>query len=226
MFLNNLHYSGSPSSQPNFLIKGIHIQKMTIQCSQSKRPLPSLQQLFTLTDIIITGDNISMIQSTKAHLHKLFGIKDLGKSNYFLGFEVTYVDAGLVSSQHKFATDLLADSGITSFKNVVTPLPLNLKLQSNDSCLFYSPTLYRSIIGKLNFLINTRPNLSFFVQALSQFMQNSIKNHFKALTHILNYVAATSGQGILLKGSDSLKLQAFLATPQSTGSPKKTVYDF
>ncbi|XP_057526361.1 uncharacterized mitochondrial protein AtMg00810-like [Amaranthus tricolor] len=87
-------------------------------------------------DIIITGDNLFLIQSTKAHLKKIFGIKDLGKLNYFLEFEVTYIDDGLVLSQHKFTTDLLHDSGLTSFKNVVSPLPLNLKLQSNDSLLY------------------------------------------------------------------------------------------
>ena len=40
-------------------------------------------------------------------------------------------------------------------------------------------------------------------------MQNPTEAHFKALTHTLNYVAATSGQGNLFKGSDFLKLQAY-----------------
>ena len=90
-------------------------------------------------------------------------MKDLGKLNYFLGFEVTYVDANLMLSQRKFTTDLLADSGITSFKKVVTPLPLHLKLYSYDFPPFSNPTLYRSLIGKLNFLTNTRPDLYFSV---------------------------------------------------------------
>ena len=98
-------------------------------------------------------------------------MKDLGKLNYFLGFEVTYVNVGLVLSQRKFTTNHLVDSNIPSFKKVVTPLPIHLMLHSNYSPPFSNPTLYRSLIGKLNFLTNTRPNLSFFVQALSQFMQ-------------------------------------------------------
>ena len=118
-------------------------------------------------DIIITGNNSSLIQSTKTHLHKIFGIKDLGKLNYFLGFEVIYVPDGLVLSQCKFATDLLHEFGLDSFKKVVTPLPINLKLQSNDSPLYSYLTLYRSIIGKLNFLTSTRPDLSFATQSLS-----------------------------------------------------------
>lgn len=95
---------------------------------------------------------------------------------------------------------------------MVTPLPLNLKLQSNDSPLFSYPTLYTFIIGKLNFLTYTCSDTSFSVQDLNQFMQNPFENHFKALTHTLNYVATTSGEGIFLKGSDSLKLQVQIST--------------
>lgn len=40
-------------------------------------------------------------------------------------------------------------------------------------------------------------------------MQNPIDLHYKALEHTLNYVATTSGHGILLKDSDSLKLKAY-----------------
>ena len=125
-----------------------------------------------------------------------------------MGFEVTYVE-GLVLSQKKFTNDLLQDSGLSPYKKVVTPLPLNLKLHSNDSPLHPDATKYRSFVGKLNFLTNTRPDLFFVVQSLSKYMQNPTENHFKALHHTLHYVAATCGQGILLKGSTFLKLKAY-----------------
>ena len=65
------------------------------------------------------------MHSLKAHLHNTFSMKDLGKLNYFLGLEVTYLNHGIVLSQQKFTTDLLYSSGITHFKHVATPLPLN-----------------------------------------------------------------------------------------------------
>lgn len=146
-------------------------------------------------DIIVTGDNISVMKSLKAHLHRIFSIKDLGELNYFLGCEVT--------------TDLLKSSKIHTFKRVAIPLPLNLKLYSNDSPLIKDQIHYSSLIHKLNFLTNTRPDLSFTFQTLSQFMQRLTESHYKALLHTLNYVAGTSGQGILLKGIDSLQLKAY-----------------
>ena len=114
-------------------------------------------------DIIVIGDNISIMKSFKARLHRIFSIKDLGQLNYFLGLEVTFLDNGIVLSQKRFTNDLLRSSKPDTFKKVATPLPLNLKLYSNDSPLLNDPTHYRSLIGKLNFLNHTRPNLSFTI---------------------------------------------------------------
>ncbi|KAL8093307.1 hypothetical protein AgCh_035258 [Apium graveolens] len=71
------------------------------------------------------------------------------------------------------------------------------------------PELYRSLVGKLNYLTNTRQNLSYVVQTLSQFLHNPRLPHLHALNHTLRYVAHTIGQGILLKASNTLKVQAF-----------------
>lgn len=160
-------------------------------------------------DIILIGNNVSTIQSLKSHLHTIFNIKDLGQLSYFLGLEVSYLLDGIALSQRKFSTDLLRESGLQPFKKGVTPLPLQLKLHSNDSPLYSDPTQYRSLVGKLNFLTHIRPDLSFAVQVLSQYMQQPTELHFQALRHTLNYVYSTSGQGILLQGSNALHLHAY-----------------
>lgn len=64
-------------------------------------------------------------------------------------------------------------------------------------------------IGKLNFLTNTRLDLSYTVQTLSQLMQQPRSSHWEALMHVLNYINTTCGQVIVLKGDDKLILQAF-----------------
>ena len=96
------------------------------------------------------------------------------------------------------------DSGIHSCKKVVTPLQINLKLQSGGSPLYHNPTHYRSLTVKLNFLTHTRVDLPLPFQTLNQHMQNPTDLHFQDLFHTLNYVASTSGQGILLKSSNEL----------------------
>jgi len=129
--------------------------------------------------------------------------------HYFLGLEVSRLPKGIVLSQHKFTQELLQDAAISTLTPVATPLPLNCKLTSTEDSSLDDPTHYRGLIGKLNFLSHTRPDLSFAVQHLSQFMQTTHTHHLHALIHLLRYLKGTAGQGILLKASDQLTLTAF-----------------
>lgn len=69
--------------------------------------------------------------------------------------------------------------------------------------------IHNSMVGKLNFLRHTRPDLAYTVQLLSQYMQQPRLAHVDALHHTLRYIADTTGQGILMNGSDALTLQAY-----------------
>jgi len=118
-------------------------------------------------DILVTGSNIDDIIILKQHLHSTFGIKDLGNLHYFLGFEVTHLPPGISLSQRKFTQDLLTDTGFATAKSVATPLPLHCKLSLDEGDLVQDPSHYRSIVGKLNFLTHSRPDLSYAIQTLS-----------------------------------------------------------
>ena len=118
---------------------------------------------------------------------------------------MTYVPEGIIISRRKLASDLIKESGFTPTHKVATPLPVHLKLQASNSPLYQQPTHYHSLIGKLNFLTHTRPDISYAVQSLSQYMQHPTDDHYSALLHTVNYVAHTLHQGILLQGSPSLQ---------------------
>lgn len=160
-------------------------------------------------DIIVTGNNSVEISSLKSHLDRVFGIKDLGILHYFLGIEVNYVHEGIFLTQQKFTTDLLKDCSIYVSKSAATPLPLNLKLNMINGPFLDDPEMYRSMVGKLNYLTNTRPELFYVVQTLGQFMQSPRVPHLQALNHTVRYVNHIVSQGILFKASNSLKVQAF-----------------
>ncbi|XP_057526491.1 uncharacterized mitochondrial protein AtMg00810-like [Amaranthus tricolor] len=146
-------------------------------------------------DIILTGDDSASIKQLKAHLHRIFSIKDLGVLHYFLGVEVSYAPE---------------ESGIVPSKKVATPLPVHLKLQASNSPLYLDPQHYRSLVGKLNYLTHPRPDISFAVQSLSQYMQNPTEDHYSALLHTITYVAHTLHHDVLLQGSNTLHLHAYL----------------
>ena len=83
------------------------------------------------------------------------------------------------------------------------------KLSASIGTLLPNPTPYKSIIGKLNFLVNTRPDLAYTVQTLSQFMWSPRDSHWNALKHTLSYIHSTIGQGISLKNTKNITLQAY-----------------
>ena len=116
---------------------------------------------------------------------------------------------GTSLTQRKFTNDLLHDTGFLQAKPAATPLPLNCKLNHDQGELLQDPSYYRALIGKLNFLTHTRPDLSYIVQLLSQFMQSPRTSHLMALEHALRYLKGNSGQGILLQANGDLHLQAF-----------------
>jgi len=139
-------------------------------------------------DILVTGSKIDEVNVLKQHLHSSFGIKDLGHLHYFLGFEVTHLVEGICLSQRKFTQDLLLDTGFSTAKSVATPLPLHCKLTLDDGELLQDPSYYRTIIGKLNFLTHSIPDISYTVQTLSQFMQHPRTSHLSSFEHTLRYL--------------------------------------
>lgn len=92
---------------------------------------------------------------------------------------------------------------------VVAPLEAGLKLHDSFIPLLVDPSTYRKLVGKLNYLTNTRPNLAFTVQFLSQFMQKPSEDHLKAALHTIRYLQGTPDLGILLNSSQDFKLLGF-----------------
>jgi len=117
-------------------------------------------------DILLTGSNYKKIRHVKQHLNKKC-IKDLGKLHYFLGLEVSHTTESILLPQQKFTKELIQDCGFPLKQNASTSLPLSYKLLLDEGTLLEDPTVYRTLVGKLNFLTHTRPDLSFSIRTLS-----------------------------------------------------------
>lgn len=93
----------------------------------------------------------------------------------------------MIISQRKFALDMLKEYDCLSYSSLSTPLDPNEKLRAKEGKPLSDPTYYRKPIGKLNFLTNTRLDIAFSVQYLTQFMQDPREPHLKATFHLLRY---------------------------------------
>ena len=72
----------------------------------------------------------------------------------------------------------------------------NEKLQVEDGTEAVNPSLYRSIIGGLNYLTHTRPDIMYSVNVLSRFMHKPTRLHLGAAKRVLRYVAGTVDFGL------------------------------
>ncbi|GFS46627.1 hypothetical protein Acr_00g0103390 [Actinidia rufa] len=97
-------------------------------------------------------------------------MKDLGLLQYFLGIEITSSPKGYLLSQTKYITDILHRANLTDGKTVDTPLELHVKFSATDGVLLEDPTLYRELVGCLVYLTVTRPDISYVVHIISQYV--------------------------------------------------------
>ncbi|GJT95021.1 ribonuclease H-like domain-containing protein [Tanacetum coccineum] len=71
------------------------------------------------------------------------------------------------------------------------------------------PTLYHSLVGALQHLTFTRPNISYAMQQICIYMHDSQEPHFLALKLILRYVRGTLDHGLQLYSSSNTSLVAY-----------------
>ena len=171
-------------------------------------------QIFVLVyvdDIIVASSTEKATTALLQDLQEEFALKDLGRLHYFLGIEVTHVKDGIVLTQDKYASDLLKRVGMSECKPVTTPLSTSEKLSLYEGDLLgpNDATNYRSIVGALQYLTLTRPNIAFSVNKVCQFLHAPTTIHWAAVKRILRYVKQCTGLGLKIHKSSSTLVSAF-----------------
>jgi histone deacetylase 1/2 len=146
-----------------------------------------------------------------ASLSSDFAVKDLGKLHYFLGIEVTHSRNGLALSQMKYSQDLLRRAGMLQCSPVTTPMSSTEKISAFEHTMLSSDdaTSYRSIVASLQYLVHTRPNISFVVNRVCQYLHSPRDTHWSAVKRILRYVHYTPTYGLHLRPASSGLFSAF-----------------
>jgi hypothetical protein len=87
-----------------------------------------------------------------------------------------------------------------------TPMETKLKLLVDSSSELIDATLYRHIIGSLMYLTNTRPDICFFVNTLSQFLVEPIHVQLVVAKHVIRYLKGTIDCGLSYDGDHDFRL--------------------
>jgi hypothetical protein len=135
-------------------------------------------------NLIIMGESTKEVSMFKAEMKNIFHMSDLGILSYYLGIEVKQDDRGISLSQRAYAAKLLERASMTSCNSCVVPMEAKLKLSKEGDSPLVDPIEYRSLIGRLRYLLHTRPKLTFK------------QDHMSAIKHLLWYVAATVDYGL------------------------------
>jgi len=91
-----------------------------------------------------------------------------------------------------------------------TPMVTNLKLLSDTTSDTVDATMYRQMIGSLMYLTNTRPNICFAVNTLSQYMVEPRHVHLVVARHVMRYLRGTVDYGIRYVSDHEISMQGYV----------------
>jgi hypothetical protein len=124
--------------------------------------------LLYVDNLFLAGEE-SLIIQCKKELASEFDMKDLSLMHYYLGLEVWQKRGEVFLGQGKYVIKILQKFGMMDCKSTDTPMTTYIrKVRDLDSDPI-DPSLYRQLVGSLMYLVNTRLDICFVVNTLSQF---------------------------------------------------------
>lgn len=114
-------------------------------------------------------------------------------------------------TQERYVADVVKRAGMSHSKPIGTPLSTTKKLSATEGTLLgpNDATNYGSVVGALQYLTLTRPDISFAVNKACQFLHAPTSAHWSAVKRILRYVHGTPRLRLKLRKSMSMIVSAF-----------------
>ncbi|XP_020680918.1 uncharacterized protein LOC110098425 [Dendrobium catenatum] len=143
-----------------------------------------------------------------AQLQSKFTMKSLGEAHHFLGIKIESSPYKYFLSQTLYAQSILNLAELQKCNSVANPLATKIPDVSPADQPCFSASAYRRIIGSLQYLTLTRPDIAYAVNMLSQHMHNPEVQHTALLKKLLRYIQGTSAFGLPITRSN-LTLRTF-----------------
>jgi Reverse transcriptase (RNA-dependent DNA polymerase) len=181
-------------------------------------------------DIIALCKTFAEYQWLVGTLKAKYAIKELGLAKYILGVAILRDGKSFVLSQRNYLLNILEEFGMGDCNPLHTPtcggdMGISLKVEDPHlpqdrftgqaevpgtkkpsqapSIELEDPTIYRSVVGKLNYaMVATRPDLAFSVSLLGKFMAHPTQASWELAKRVLRYVKHTADYGLFIGGKD------------------------
>jgi hypothetical protein len=164
--------------------------------------------LLYVDDLFLTGEE-KLITECKKRLASEFEMKYLDLMHYLLGLEVWQSLERIFLNQGKYTVKILKRFDMLECKSMNTPMEAKLKMLVDSSSELIDATLYRQIIGSLMYLTNTRPDICFSVNTLSQFLVEPRHVHLVVAKHVMRYLKGTIDCGLSYDGDHDFTLSGY-----------------
>ncbi|XP_022143572.1 uncharacterized protein LOC111013440 [Momordica charantia] len=116
---------------------------------------------------------------------------------------------GICLSQRHYTLTLLEEYGLLGCKPTTLPMDPSTKLRLADGSPLHDPTSYRILIGRLLYLTISRPDVTYVVHRLSQFVSKPSTTHYQAALYLLHYLKGSPGQSVFLNASSAFQLRTY-----------------
>ncbi|XP_026442310.1 uncharacterized protein LOC113341774 [Papaver somniferum] len=165
--------------------------------------------LLYVDDVILTLNSDVAMDKLVQSLSVEFATKQLGDLSYFLGIEAHRNENSLVLTQKKYTLELLKKENMLDCKPCSTPVVKESRASIYDGVLLENAAEYKTIVGNLQCLTNTRPDIAFGVNYVSQFMHAPTDVHYHLIKRILRYLKGTVGVRITPHKGDISTIRAY-----------------
>ena len=162
-----------------------------------------------VNDVLIASNDKQQVDQFKVQLGQKFKLKDLGELRYFLGLEVARTAKGISLCQWKYVLEILKNAGLLGCKLVKVPMEHNLKLSKYEGLLLDDAGKYRRLVGRLLYLTITKPDITYAVHKLSQFMAKPRQPHLKVALKVLQYLKNEPSKSVFFSANSELHVKGF-----------------
>ena len=129
---------------------------------------------------------------------------------FFVGLQIQQSKNGIYITQSKYIKEILKKFGMEYSKLVGTLMCIGLKLTKDDDSKEVDQALYRSMIGKLQYVVHTRLDIALVVGIVVRFSTKLRENHMMAIKRILRYLKGIEDYGLWYKLGGNLDLKVFI----------------
>src|SRR5258705_13806429 len=150
-----------------------------------------------IDDLLLFGPKGPVMDNLKDLLKSEFKVTDLGDLHWLLGIRIEYRDHDIALSQSAYIDTILKCFGLYDCNPVTYSLDKNHQIDKTTTNADNSDSevnikLYQQIVGSLIYtVIGTRPDITFTVTRLSQFLTKLTKNYFGAIKYVFRYLKGT-----------------------------------